>query len=99
MLMMVSKSSMVLKMGSLTDLRMELKKDQIKDGLLVQLKYLLNYQLYRMMEILFDSMMDRIEPQLGRMLEQQLSLSSRLDHCNYQSCSIPPLVRNSGNLL
>jgi len=53
-----------------------------------------------MMEELRDEMMDELRvPELGRMMEQLLNfLSRRLDHCNYQNYSIPPLVDRCGNL-
>jgi len=54
----------------------------------------------QMMEQLRDEMMDELRVLvLGRMMEQLLNyLNSRLDHCNYQNYSIPPLVDRCGNL-
>jgi len=61
---------------------------------------MLNKTSNQMMEELRDEMMDELRVQeLGRMMEQLLNfLSSRLDHCNYQNYSIPPLVDRCGNL-
>jgi hypothetical protein len=102
MLMMVSKSSMVQKMVRWWAMLLMVAVVQSlrrKDRMLMMVsKSSMVQKIGPLMDLRMELKKDQMMVQLKDQMEQQLCRSSRLDHCNYQSYSILPLVRNSGNL-